>query len=160
MGEPYSPLDPEHRAVAARWLAALHRTGHELGWKTGLPDRGPQQHLNMLRSCRAKVSEQLNNPSLSSDGAPVLQQVAKQCDLVEELWPELEANCQVVPLTSVHGDFAVKNLRVRRAADGLPLLVFDWESSGWGAPGTDLAQFTGHVASPDLAVYRSCFSDD
>ena len=159
VGEGYSPLDPEHRALAARWLAALHSAGQDLGWKTRLPDRGPEQHLRMLRSCRAKAREHFTNPSLPSDGAPVLQTVAEQCDLVEASWQELEAICQVVPQTSVHGDFVVKNLRVRHAADGLQLLVFDWEYSGWGAPGTDLAQFTGHVASPDLAIYQSSLPD-
>ena len=155
LGEGYSPLNSEHRALAACWLAALHTAGQNPGWKTRLPDRGPEQHLHMLRSCRAKVREHFTNPSLPSDGVPVLQAVAEQCDLVEARWPELESICQVVPQTSVHGDYVVKNLRVRRAADGLQLLVFDWEYSGWGAPGTDLAQYTGHVASPDLAVYQS-----
>src|SRR5262245_12825467 len=62
-GEMYSPLNPEHRALAARWLAAVHRVGCE-DLKTRLPARGPEQHLQMLRSVSAKVHEHLDNPSL------------------------------------------------------------------------------------------------
>jgi len=53
----------------------------------------------------------------------------------------------------VHGDFVIKNVRIQEGAPGPALLVFDWELSGWGVPGTDLAQFVGRVASPDLEVY-------
>jgi thiamine kinase-like enzyme len=159
IGQRYSPLNPEHRALAARWLAAVHTVGRDPGWKTRLPDRGPEQYLRMLRSCRAKVHEQFTNPSLPSDCAPVLQTVAEQCDLLEAHWSELESICQMMPRSIFHGDFVVKNLCVRRAADGLQLLVFDWEYSGWGAPSTDLVQFTGHTASPDLAIYRSCLQN-
>jgi len=104
------------------------------------------------------VREHLSNPSLSSEGAVVLQTVAEQCDVVEAHWSELEMICQMMPQTLLHGDFVIKNLRVRPAADGPQLLVFDWEYAGWGAPGTDLAQFTGGMASPDLAVYRCCLN--
>src|SRR6185436_1187812 len=68
-GELYTPLNPEHRALAGRWLAALHTAGCRHLWKGLLPDRGPEQHLPMLHSCRAKVLEHLNNPSLPPDGA-------------------------------------------------------------------------------------------
>jgi len=154
-GEMYSPLNPEHRALAARWLAAVHRLGCDPDLKRRLPDQGPEQHLQMLRSCRAKVREYLDNPSLPPDGPAVLQTVVDQCDVLEARWTELEAICQV-PRTVIHGDFVSKNLRVRPSAEGPQLLVFDWEYAGRGVPNTDLAQFTGHTASPDLVVYRRC----
>jgi thiamine kinase-like enzyme len=68
----------------------------------------------------------------------------------------LETLYRGVSRTLIHGDFVVKNLRVRPSAGGPELLVYDWEYAGWGAPFSDLAQFTGRMASPDLAVYRSC----
>jgi thiamine kinase-like enzyme len=110
----------------------------------------------MLRSCRGKVLDHLNNPSLPPEGADVLQTVFEQCEVLERHWPELEALCRGVSRTLIHGDFVVKNLRVRPSARGPELLVYDWEFAGWGTPVSDLAQFTGRMASPDLAVYRSC----
>jgi thiamine kinase-like enzyme len=110
----------------------------------------------MLQSCRAKVLEHLKNPSLLPDGAAVLQTVSEQCEVLERHWPELEALCREVPRTLIHGDFVIKNLRVRASAGSPELLVYDWEFAGWGEPFSDLAQFTGRVASPDLAIYRSC----
>jgi len=155
-GESYSPLKPEHRALAARWLAAVHQSGRHLDWQRRLPNRRPERFLELLRSCRIRVSEYLTTPDLPSDGATVLPRVVQQCDLVEAHWNELETICQSAPNTLVHGDFVIKNLCVRPAANGPELLVFDWEYAGWGAPSADLAQATGGVASPDLAVYRSC----
>ena len=39
-GDSYSPLNPEHRALAARWLAAVQLAGQHLDWQRSLPDRG------------------------------------------------------------------------------------------------------------------------
>jgi thiamine kinase-like enzyme len=154
-GDYYSPDDAEHRALAARWLAALHEAGRDDGWKTRLPDRGPQQYLELLRSCRLKLREHFDNPNLPPDGTSVLTSVCAQLDVVEAHWSELEATCQVLPHSMIHGDFVRKNLVVRPASDGPQLLVFDWEFAGWGAPAVDLAQHIGNVANPDLAVYGS-----
>jgi aminoglycoside phosphotransferase (APT) family kinase protein len=152
----YSPQNNEHRALAARWLAAVHNAGQHLGWETRLPDRGPRYYLQLLQSCRAKVREHFTNAHLPSGGAAVLQTVAEQCDVLEAHWNELEEICYGMPRTLVHGDFVNKNVRVRRSAQGPELLVFDWEFAGWGVPSTDLAQETGRTISPDLGVYRSC----
>jgi hypothetical protein len=154
-GELYSPNNPEHRALAGRWLAAVHRAGCDPRWKQGLPDRGPEQYLQLLRTCRAKLREHFTNPHLPLEGPTVLPALVRQCDVIEAHWTELEALCQIAPKTVVHCDFAIKNLRVRPAAHGPELLVFDWEYAGWGVPNIDLAQYIGGVASPDLAVYRS-----
>jgi hypothetical protein len=158
-GELYSPHNPEHRALAGRWLAAVHTAGRRHVWKGRLPDRGLAQHLSLLGSCRGKAIEHLNNPSLTPDGAAVLQTVSEQCEILERHRPELEAICREVPRTLIHGDFGVKNLRVRPSADGPELLVYDWEFAGWGEACSDLAQFMSHMASPDLVVYRSCLED-
>ena len=155
-GELYSPLNPAHRALAGRWLAALHTAGSRHCWNGRLPARGTEQHLPMLRSCRAKVLEHLNNPSLPAHGTGVLQTVSEQCEILERHWPELEALCREAPCTLIHGDFVIKNLRVRQSTSGPELIVYDWEFAGWGGPFSDMAQFTGRMASPDLAVYRCC----
>jgi hypothetical protein len=158
-GELYSPLNPEHRALAGRWLAAMHDTGRRHDWRRLLPDRSLERSRGLLRSCRIKVLDQLTNPSLPSDGPAVLQRVAEQCDVLESRWIELDAICNAAPRTVIHGDFVVKNLRVRPSAKGPELLVYDWEFAGLGAPCADLAQFIGRMASPDLSVYRACLQD-
>ena len=43
-------------------------------------------------------------------------------------------------------------LRIRPDANGLALLVFDWEMAGWGFPATDLAQ-VDRCARADLDAY-------
>lgn len=158
-GDRYSPQNPEHRALAARWLAAVHNTGRPLAWEARLPNRGPDHYLQLLRSCRDKMREHVANPDLPADGAAVLQTVAGQLDILEAHWSHVEGVCCAMPSTVVHGDFVKKNMRVRRSGRGLELLVFDWEFTGWGVPSTDLAQETGRTASPDLAVYHSCLED-
>lgn len=159
-GDLYSPENPEHRALAARWLAAVHTGGRRLGWEPRWPDRGPEQYLQRLRACRSRLREYFTHPNLRPEGVAVLETVSEQCALLESRWREFEEICQATPRTLMHGDFVVKNLRVRAATGGPELLVFDWEFAGWGAPATDLAQFTGHVASPDLSVYRDCVEGD
>lgn len=155
-GDLYSPQNREHCALAARWLAAIHNASRGNDWKTRLPDRGPDWYLQLLRSFRAKVREHLANPDLSREGALVFQTVIEQCDVLEAHWREIGQICDQVPRTLVHGDFVVKNLRVRNSAAGSALLVFDWEFACWGVPGADLAQHTGDMASPDFAVYLAC----
>jgi aminoglycoside phosphotransferase (APT) family kinase protein len=85
----------------------------------------------------------------------VLAAALEQCDVLAAHWTELEAICGIAPWTINHGDFAIKNLRVRPGAGGPGLLVYDWEYAGCGVPNIDLAQFIGGVASPDLGIYRS-----
>jgi hypothetical protein len=155
-GDLYSPLNPEHRALAARWLAAVHNAGLRQEWRRRLPDRSPEQYLQLLQSCRVKAREHLTDATLSPDGAAVLSMVLKQCDVLEAHWSELEKICEGLPRMVVHGDFVTKNVRVRPSAHGPLLLVFDWEFASWGVPSTDLAQFVAQTIRPDLAVYHSC----
>jgi aminoglycoside phosphotransferase (APT) family kinase protein len=57
-----------------------------------------------------------------------------------------------MPCSLVHGDFAERNVRIRRNGAGLKLLVFDWEVSGWGLSPVDLAH-------ADLRLYWSLVRD-
>src|SRR5207247_1715631 len=70
-------------------------------------------------------------------------------------WREVEKVCQDEPRTIVHGDFVIKNVRVRTTVGSTSFLVFDWENAGWGVPCTDLAQLTARTVSPDLDSYAS-----
>jgi hypothetical protein len=103
--------------------------------------------------------EQVRNPVLSADEVSLLQTVAAHYDAAEAHWGELERFCEGVPRTLVHGDFAIKNLRVRPGVSGPALLVYDWEMAGWGFPATDLAQIR-KCARVDLDAYHSVMRQD
>jgi len=152
--EPYVARRSDHRALAARWLAAVHvfvAECYELAER--LPNQGPSEFLMRLRGLRETILAHRGNPALGADDEEVLQRVLGCCDLLESRWGELESLCDGLAASLVHNDFSEKNLRVRRGPEGLALLVFDWESGGWGVPACDLAQFAGHSASPDLRTY-------
>ena len=155
-GQLYSPLLAEHRALAGRWLAETHLTTVSADLKARLPDRDLGHYLKLLRDSRAILLEHLaHNPAVSNNDAVVLRKVVTFCDVLESHWSEMERTCAGMPRTLVHGDFVIKNVRVQNGVASPALLVFDWEYAGWGLPGTDLAQFVGQVASPDINVYCS-----
>ena len=153
--EPYSPASAEHRALAGRWLGAIHGTALSADLRGRLPERGAGHYLTELRASRLALLHHAANPVLSAEEVRLLRTVTSQCDVIEEHWAEVERWCDGSPPVLVHGDFVIKNVRVQGNGDGPALLVFDWEMAGWGMPGTDLAQFVGGCASPDLDVYRA-----
>ncbi len=155
-GQLYSPQLAEHRALAGRWLAETHLTPVPPDLKARLPDRDLGHYLKLLRSSRATLLEHLaHNSEVSNDDAVVLHKTVTHCDVLESHWSKMESLCDGMPQTLVHGDFVIKNVRVQNGAASPALLVFDWEYAGWGVLGTDLAQFVGSVASPDVNVYSS-----
>jgi len=154
-GVRYSPQLPHNRALAGCWLAETHLAAVSAGLKSRLPDRELNHYLRLLRGCRAMLLHHLGGSALSAEDAAVFRNVAAHLDALESLWGELEEICDVMPRTLVHGDFVNKNLRIRDAATGPVLLVFDWEFAGWGVPAADLAQLIDRAASPDLSLYCS-----
>src|SRR5206468_7508000 len=156
----YSPGSEEHRVLAGRWLGTIHRARLPADFRAQLPDRGTNHYLQSLRVARAELGESFDNPVFLADDVAMLRSVVAQCEVVEAHWDELERFCQDLPRTLVHGDFVVKNLRLRCGSNGPALLVFDWEMAGWGVPATDLAQFLGRTVSPDLEVYSSLLRQD
>jgi hypothetical protein len=152
-GLEYSPLNRDHRVSAGRWLGTVHTLEISEELARRLPNRGLTYYLGLLRSCRISVARHFSNPELPPQDIATLYTAALYLDRLESHWAELEAFCSAVPRSLVHGDFAVKNARLRREPAGLALLVFDWENGGWGFPATDLCQFNGHTLSPDLETY-------
>jgi hypothetical protein len=153
-GERYSPAVAKHRALAGRWLGEAHTTVLPEDLKERLPDRSLKHYRRSLEHCRDTLREHLDrNRALTEESAVVFRAVAEHCDVIAAHWAQIEGACQQMPRSLVQGDFVIKNMRIRQGARGAELLVYDWELSGWGLPGTDLAQFVGKVASPDLEVY-------
>lgn len=136
----YSPTVEEHRRAAGRWLAGLHAASSRLQKEVVLPDRGLDHVLDNLRSGHRAIVGVLGDPNLDPEEAMVLERLVDSLQRLESSWDAVAAACEPWPRVLVHGDFVRKNLRVRPRPDGLGLLAFDWERTGWGAPATDLAQ--------------------
>jgi aminoglycoside phosphotransferase (APT) family kinase protein len=73
----------------------------------------------------------------------LLEGIARQCDVVEAHWDEVDEWCAEIPPTLVHGDFRPKNVHIVDDGRRVRLLAMDWETAGWGAPAADLASVRG-----------------
>jgi len=138
-GEPFEPEAPAQRALATHWLATLHTTSSGTSAAARLADRGPTHYWQHLAEGRAAIDGMHAGREISAAEDAILDDVRLWLDRVESRWTEIEAICRDVPWALVHGDFAPRNVRVRRhGASAAALLVFDWEVAGWGMPGVDL----------------------
>jgi len=163
IGDNYSSLLAGHRAEAARWLGLLHASAADVVTNGHLPDGGPSRYLNLLRAACEFMQQHLDNPVLTLDDVILLEGIQAHLYEVAAQWDRLEAVCDGVPQTLVHGDFSEKNLRVRSANGNATVVVFDWEDAGWGVPAADLAQlslpFSKLSANPDIPTYWSTIRD-
>jgi ATP-binding cassette, subfamily B, bacterial len=175
--ERYSPLIPEHRRLAARWLAALHGFAAEVPEASHLPHRGPAHYLTHLRSARGALERQLYERAPGGAEMHLLATLVFQLEVLESRWNDVRAFCKTLPRTLVHGDLSRSNMRVRAGESGMELVAFDWEKAGWGVPPPDLArlepherrsaarfkpsgEFYGFCADPCLETYRSVLRDE
>jgi hypothetical protein len=135
----FSRADPEHRALAARWLATLHTGAATLVEIEQLPRRSSDFYLDFLREALAIMKEtESTYPTLARRVA--LDDMERVARLLEMRWTELDRFCDALGTTLVHGDFIDKNVRVGRDNGGdIPLFVFDWEMAGRASPAIDLA---------------------
>ena len=155
-GEFYSPLEEEHRKLAAGWIGALHSSAADLSCAADLPARGPDYFLEELHVARNTILQNLSNKLLTDGNLAVLGAVVDQLDLVEKHWTDVHIFAGRMPRTLIHGDLVGKNVRVRTGPTGKHLIVIDWETAGWGMPAVDLSQLGGNTSiSPDLDTYGS-----
>src|SRR5436309_15857353 len=127
----------------------------ETGLELELPDRSPVHYLKRLQASREELVRHFDNPALTGDGIRMLKALVGDLNVLEAYWSEVEKACESCPKTVVHGDFVIKNVRVRTTVAGTSLLVFDWENAGWGVPCADLAQLEDRTVSPDLDTYAA-----
>jgi len=146
-GEPYSPDDPAHRILAARWLATLHTSSWRAAVGSKLPERGPPHYLELLREGRRRILDGLGSPWLAPEDQEVLRRILAVFDLVEARWREVQSRCDAMPRALAHGDFADRNVRIRLDGERPSVFAFDWEMAGWGLPAVDLS-------CVDLTAYR------
>lgn len=158
-GQQYSALSSGHRVLAARWLGLLHSSAADNAPDAALPDRGPSYYLGELWSALDEIGRHRSNPALARSDVRLLDALVGQCQTVAANWKQVERLCALTPPTFIHGDFAPKNMRVERIRGLTMLRPFDWASSGWGTPATDLAQADespgAYWASPNLDAYVS-----
>jgi aminoglycoside phosphotransferase (APT) family kinase protein len=152
-GEEYSPHIDWHRALAARWLGALHRSSLPATLAATLPDRGPAHVVARIISARDRIRASLANPGLSREDSAALEETVSHLSTLEEQWADVTRLCDRFPRTLVHGDFVAKNVRVRGRQAEATLLAFDWETAGWGVPAVDIAQLTRQSPAPGLDDY-------
>jgi len=158
VGSEYVADDADHRAAAARWLAALHTEASALDLAQVLPARGVSYFRECSRAAYAAIAAGLSNAALAPADRGTLKAVLSTAELLDDRWPAVERILGRVPGTVVHNDVTVDNLRVQRRDGSLVAIPFDWEDSGWGDSAVDLAQMFDHPSystRPDLAVYES-----
>jgi hypothetical protein len=119
-----------------------------------LPDRGPQHYYAHLQSGRAALVGHLEeHRRLPAHDRALLATLVRRCDGLLRHWDAVERASARTPWTFVHGDLFPKNLRVRREADRLACLVFDWEGAGWGPPAPDLVELRAQPSA--LGTYAA-----
>src|SRR2546422_702667 len=59
----YLPSCAEHRALAGRWLGALHAAASKSGLEVVLPDRSPVHYLKGLQTSREEMRRHFDNPA-------------------------------------------------------------------------------------------------
>lgn len=162
-GDPYQNGRHSHRIAAARWLARVHALGMNTPTRSLLPDRGPSHYLSELRASCIEVDSHLSREHFSVDDRRILLATLRGLAELEERWDAIEAWCDAMPHTLVHGDFVAKNCRVRNGSTGgVELVAFDWEMAGWGVPATDLATnaFGIHGVALDRETYMTAMDED
>jgi hypothetical protein len=141
--------NPQHLRAFSAWLAALHTcmAGYEEDF--ALPQTGLNMYLKKLRVGRRRLLKGLGLRELEPEDVSTLRSVLDWYDLIESLWPKLNALAGDAPRTLVHGDFAPKNVLLRYVSGRPEVFPIDWETAGWGPPAADLGE------CPDLTTYAA-----
>jgi aminoglycoside phosphotransferase (APT) family kinase protein len=99
-----------------------------------------EYYRTIVGLARDAVAQSRPNPAFTRSDVPTLEAILLYCNRLLSRWSSVEAICDALPYTLVHGDFGAKNVRVRTDPEGLQLLPLDWDSAGWGVAATDLSQ--------------------
>ena len=136
----FFPREATHRIAAAQWFAVMHTVARRLRATRELPERGTKHFFAHLENGRARIAENLSNPSLTNENRSELGKLLHHFDRLQSRWRSVEETCSQMPETLVHADCTMKNIRVRAEGDGLVFLPFDWEVAGWGVYAVDLLE--------------------
>lgn len=163
-GEPYTPVRPEHRAIAARWLGLLHTTAASIQAPSDVPDRGLEHQRGHLDAIAPSIPALRELASVREHGGGVLDRIEDLSRRLASGWSELEELCAKTPRTVTHGDCLPKNFHIRANGKGLRAAPFDWGGAGLGPATTDLGQLAlprprDQDREPDYATYRDSVRD-
>ncbi len=152
-GRPYDLSDKADQELAGTWLAALHTQAHRANHAFHLGDRSSEYYQPYVGKSIELLEPHCESDELTEAERDLLKRIRDFCMVLESHWPAIESFCKSMPQTLIHGDFKEDNMRVVDAGEGPRIVAFDWANSGWGAPGLDLAKFTGYSVAPDLDRY-------
>ena len=147
-GARYSPRRAEHRRAAGFWFAALHSALQSAEQPVDFPHRGPAHYRNLLTFADTTLTDALLKVECDQHERRVLEALRGQLDRMASGWSAIEAVCEEIPHSLVHGDFVTHNAFVQQCATGPALVPIDWEKAGWGTPAEDLSEI-------DLDAYWS-----
>lgn len=142
----WSKSSPEHRHLAAQWLAQVHLGAERLVGKVSLPCTGVIYYRDLARLANQTILTILSNHALPAKTYKLLEQVASDCSVFESRWGIVERILTRIPSTLALPGFEGKNARVRNVESGLELLAYDFENAFLGAPAMELRDI-------DTAVY-------
>lgn len=123
----------------AHWLALLHGSASSLPIRGRLPERGPEWYLEILRTARLGLCQNLPERNCGDLDRSATETMMVCFEILEQNWHLVEECCEGLPWTLVHCDLQPKNILVRHTASGIAFLPLDWEDAGWGVPAADLA---------------------
>lgn len=138
-GKRYSPRDVEHRRAAGYWFAALHSALRSFEEPVDFPRRGPAHYQGLLESVYITLTDAQLERTCGRNERAILDALRRQLDRMARGWSAIEAVCEGIPQSLVHGDFVTHNAYVRQLAAGPALIPIDWEKAGWGTPAEDLS---------------------
>jgi len=159
-GKELRPRVDDHRDLISTWLSLLHGRASRVSAVSRAPDRGATHYLKHLQLGRQTILDNLDSPFLTSQNLFSLRSILRHCDRLATRWDRIQSFCDEMPRTLVHGDLAIKNMRVRSCGDRTELTIFDWETAGLAAPAADLAQLGSMIMAPvDLSLYHAIVSE-
>jgi hypothetical protein len=148
----YDPAVPQHRKALARWLGRLHAAFSDPLIQKSLPDRASETYLQQLQAARRRLEP--SHRAIDRRQRNTLKAAIGVLDRAEEMWAVVEERLSRLPATLVHGDLNPTNIRVVGRGRLLGVRVFDWEMSGVGPPGVDVAVAAAPSNGPMLDTYR------
>src|SRR5206468_9666678 len=106
----------ERHVMDGRWLGAMQLATPDDLAET-LPDRGLGHYFHILQDCRASL-QLLSRTALAAEDMMLVCAFIWFCEQLAAQWQEIENACEPMPRTLVHGDLAMKNVRIREGATG------------------------------------------
>lgn len=144
-GPPYDKTDPDHVAIASRWLAALHAATSNGEFDGLLPERGPEYYSSLAGRTIIDLEDVSNNAALDLSQSQVLRRLSQHLSRLLRSSDSFGDLYDSLPLGLVHGDFKGNNMAFSSRVGLGELRVFDWSESHLGPLAIDTWWVDPHV---------------